>query len=110
MRASDKREYERLPVALEVTHSNGGYIAFARAKNLGYGGMQVELPEGDPGVGVHLGLEFILPLTRARVLADAAVVYKTHGLAGLRFTYVPERMRQSLDDYFSSRLTGSWFW
>lgn len=109
MSSMDRRQYDRVAVDLDVIQTSRGRTTKILARNIGYGGMQVAIPEGVVQWGDRLDVEFRLPASRTRFRADALVVYKTRRLAGLRFLYIPRASWRTLDQYVSTCLAGSWF-
>lgn len=103
---TEQRAAERVKVDIQVDCHNEGNFLFASIRNLSEMGIFVETRTPVP-TGTELTLEFVLPVSGAKILATGVVVWTNayregeenlNPGMGIRFTNLSESDRQKICD------------
>jgi CheY-like chemotaxis protein len=106
-RIAQRRRHHREPVSIVASVSTRNQpLTEALIINLGDGGVGLKMDGGEPGrcpkVGEDLELRFALPRTGEIMDVSGRVVWGTADTCGVRFNYVPDNQRQSLEQWLTA--------
>jgi CheY-like chemotaxis protein len=106
-RIAQRRRHHREPVSIVASVSMRNYpLSEVLVVNLGDGGLALKMDGGASGhcpkVGEDVDLRFALPRTGEIMDVSGRVVWGTADACGVRFNYVPDNQRQSLEQWLTA--------
>ncbi len=109
MAVYEQRMDTRVPSSFLVTLRTPFGDEVLQARNLSFGGMQVEKGRSLLGRRDEMDLKFRLPTGAGPIICGAEVVYDSGGLIGLRFAGLTIMQAELLGRYLTNTIGDNWF-